>query len=1646
LSPGTTYYWKVQGFNNTPNPDQPGEYSVTGSFTTATSPLPDLVIEGLSANPPSGGPGSSVTVSFLIRNQGGAAAASSISGIRLNSSSAPIQKTGSSDLGLDAFSVAAIAAGESRSFSRQVGIPNNAAPGTHYIWVVADVFSMAGQAHASEEDDTAHTPFLVQSASASLSGRVLSAAGGVGVASVQLSGAAVRAVQAPLGGTYLFEGLLAGSYTITPSLAGYRFSPSLYSPALGTTSKSGFDFRACNEAAPLTGRVSDASTGAPLVGAVVSVDGVGAASATSASGDYQRSGVGCGLVTVRVVGASGTGYGSLAQSFDTFDSKTLNISLVKSSTVLGPNTLSGYSADPVNTATGNYVYRRKDFGLPGKGMPLVFERFYSSQEGPKDAVLPAPRDLPLGPGWSHSLDVRVEEEGGASAATVRWGDRRTETYTLQGDSSYKAPTGVFNTLEKRLDGTFRLRTKDLVTYVFNAARRLESISDRNSNLISLYYFGGRLSQVIDTAGRTIAFGYDANGRMSSIQYPEARQVRFAYDAAGDLVEAIDARGGSTAYTYDVDHQILSVTDPNGHVVVENAYDPARRVVAVQRDAIGTRTTYFYDPDKSETTVTVEAGGRLIKTIHRHDSEHRLIEEVDPLGRSTKFTYDPDSGTRIKVTNKRGFETLYTYDLHGNVTSKTRQPSGDTTVVGYDTLNNPVLRRDPLGFETSFEYDTRGNLVLTKDAESGQTKITVDGSGLPTVLEDANGNRTRNTYDAQGNLITVENALGQFTRYTYDGAGRRRTMADDLARVTLYEYDAADNLIAVTDPSGNTTQNVHDSGGNRTEVHDALGRITHYTYDAKDRLTAVTDPDGYVATTAYDSLDRKVAFTDRRGNTTRFAYDDAGNLVTVTNALGQQTRFTYDENGNRLSRSGSTVGRATYAYDQLDRLVSETTELGSATQYRYDRAGRIIEKIDAKGRSTSLVYDRTGRLKEVHDPKGGVVAISYDAAGNRRSLEGPGAGVLRGRTEFQYDALNRLSKRIDPNLGETEHGYDRVGNLVSVRDPNGAVTLLGYDLSNRLERIEHSGASPIVYTLDRVGNRRSMQDAFGTTLCEYDSLDRLKKVVDAFGQTVEHRYDQEGNRIRLIYPSRNEVAYEYDELNRLKGARDWLGGVTTYSYDGAGRLISTSLPNGSSMQMQYDGDDRVNALASVDAGSTLIAAHGFGYDEVGNVEWEGEYLAQQRGMSGGAWDEYSYDKEDRIVARSTADGGVTNYAHDRNGNRIIDAEPGRIVGNTFDARDLLVRRSDGAHSFEYGYDGDGRRVRRVEDGAEARYALDTTVPLFRVLEERDSSNRLTASYIYGLGLISRIDATNQRSVYHFDRQGSTLALTDNRGVITDTYSYGPFGEPLTRTGETPNPFTFLGRHGVMEEGEGLYFARARFYDSANGRFINKDPKAGKPQTPQSLNRYTYSHNNPIVLSDTSGLAPEGAAAQGYLQPTDSDNAGLFDSELLPMIKFLGIAVAKKVPVVAARHRPPGTPLTSYTSASRAANWLANDSPTSASSLVALGAETLNASLRLNEAASAHPNASNVEALGWVSGELTVMIGNVVTSPGRALGNYLLTRASGGDQEFESELRSTRIVGSITLDSVLQPLSGKQVFDAVQKSANWVGEKLDSWGFY
>ncbi len=222
-----------------------------------------------------------------------------------------------------------------------------------------------------------------------------------------------------------------------------------------------------------------------------------------------------------------------------------------------------------------------------------------------------------------------------------------------------------------------------------------------------------------------------------------------------------------------------------------------------------------------------------------------------------------------------------------------------------------------------------------------------------------------------------------------------------------------------------------------------------------------------------------------------------------------------------------------------------------------------------------------------------------------------------------------------------------------------------------------------------------------------------------------------------------------------------------------------------------------------------------------------------------------DRLERVNSDSIDDNTSTNtiYTYNSNGN-LID---GGGKDFTYDYEDRLTSYQESGDQIQFTYDGQGNRTQRTENGLTRQQVLDYGAALSNVLMEKDANGNIVRYYIWGNGLIAQIEANGTTHYTHADEQGSTIALTDANGIVTDQIAYSPYGEILNRSGTTDIPYLYIGGFGVYYEGHHLHHMKARYYDARLKRFLTKDPIG----LDGGSNLYAYANGNPVVFVDPEG---------------------------------------------------------------------------------------------------------------------------------------------------------------------------------------------------
>ena len=273
-------------------------------------------------------------------------------------------------------------------------------------------------------------------------------------------------------------------------------------------------------------------------------------------------------------------------------------------------------------------------------------------------------------------------------------------------------------------------------------------------------------------------------------------------------------------------------------------------------------------------------------------------------------------------------------------------------------------------------------------------------------------------------------------------------------------------------------------------------------------------------------------------------------------------------------------------------------------------------------------------------------------------------------------------------------------------------------------------------------------------------------------------------------------------------------------------------------------------------------------------------------------------------------GTVNFAVDSTTNRytsiagspITHDAAGNMTGDKdgyvyfYDYENRIVKIEDDASSTvaTFEYDALGRRIRKV-DAVAAVTTLYYYDPDWRCLEERDGSDILQRSFIYGNYidevLVMTVPGSPPTDYYYLqDHLYSPAALLAVNGTVVERYEYDAYGTVHVMdasygsrsTSSYGNPYTFTGRrldlldNGALE----MTYYRHRYYGPYVGRFVQHDPISYV----NGLNLYSYLICNPTESRDPYGLKKEG----DLCQPPHPDFPNAYDQRLLAIGKSSGVA--------------------------------------------------------------------------------------------------------------------------------------------------------------
>jgi RHS repeat-associated protein len=513
------------------------------------------------------------------------------------------------------------------------------------------------------------------------------------------------------------------------------------------------------------------------------------------------------------------------------------------------------------------------------------------------------------------------------------------------------------------------------------------------------------------------------------------------------------------------------------------------------------------------------------------------------------------------------------------------------------------------------------------------------------------------------------------------------------------------------------------------------------------------------------------------------------------------------------------------------------------------------------------------VSDITSPTGAKINYEYDTNGNLTKLS-YGSQVTK---QYTYDSDGKVLTVTDASGEKVTNGYDSKGNVTSqtVTNPAGVVT------------------ATTTSTYDASGNVATLTNAAGTTGYLYDSDGYVSQITGANGSIISYLRDAQGNILQQTEKANaNAVGlvtkYSYDIYGKLLTVTDSRARTTMMTYDLVNRLATKTLPNGVKTSYGYDDLDRITSIVYAKADGTVLASETYTrnaggepskvlredgsytlyeYDPAVRLSQETNYTAVGVAVKSIS---YSYDldgkrtrKVDNLGTQDYAynangqleTAGVNGYSYDADGRLIQVTKSGNTVTLSHDAYDHLTQVTSNGVTTSYRYDALGNRIGEVSSNGAKNYLIAPN--LGNGLESTDlvtdGSGNVVSDYVYGGSqIIARLDANGDPLYYLTDSMGSVIGLVDASGNIQSRIIYDGFGnvESGDDGSSLGGDLRFQGQW--LESESGLYYMRARDYDSQTGLFLSRDAVDVQEQGVEAFNPYQFAYNNPLVFSDPTGL--------------------------------------------------------------------------------------------------------------------------------------------------------------------------------------------------
>lgn len=909
---------------------------------------------------------------------------------------------------------------------------------------------------------------------------------------------------------------------------------------------------------------------------------------------------------------------------------------------------------------------------------------------------------------------------------------------------------------------------------------LSSMRDAQANQADITWAAeGKISKVVDAAGRTTTFAYTGD-LLSSITYPGNQSVHFTYTSnrlTGIRYSDLGGTAAHTVYGYDGATGILTTAKNYDGMRVDAGYEALSIYNADRIDGGADnqmrRITSLETVKVNASNAVIARGAKQIFTYKDMCTEVRAVDTASSdAGKTLTYQFN-DQGNVMCVKDELGYAqfTKYSSSFQNTPVNESSLQKAVVNRIRYPDMKEPWSTQkansaDTVARDTATTCISVPSLKIIKTTSGGESR------GYQSVTVERDKHWTFSAY-IKTTALTGGNAFVRLNGVSSDlitgtTTGSGGPGADGWERVSVTvkltgSGTQAVNAELISTASGGTAwfacpqleEGVVANHVNLVTNGDFRRTVANGTRQFPEDWTAgenvsssaqngvFTPGAGFPSTLSGSKCAQVIGLPDKANN----GFTQTINIIGKKNdvvVIGGWANGQSVPNANSIGRGFGLAAR----YQKTDGTWSSYKMLAFNQEWVGWQFGCFPAKIDDDYKNLEIlcVYTKNANTAQfsnifvyreefgqtyAYDSKKNLTSVTmlsgqqseqkYDDFDNMTSYVQPGRDKTNDKYAFDYGSTDAEKKKHlvkrskTPMKVQTENQYDAYGNLTETKTRNADT------------------ATPFIQSK--------------TTYTANENFPLTK--VDARGKTTTMSYNADKGTLTSVKdPNNQQVNYQYDTSNRVKNVSTTADGKTysnAYTYENDRiKTVSHNTTSDTANDVTYTFDyDEMGNQSTVKVGSQVLSRNVYSTDRSRNLE-RVEY-------GNGGKITNTYDGYDRLTGVKYDSESANRYTYEYGAHggvaRVTDAHLNRVTTTEYDL---------------------ANRPRQV-----STRAADNNALIYQTTLNYDNYNNLSL-------FRERVGTDIHQTTYAYDRDNRTTGIEYGASTRKVAYAYDGLGRITTKT--------------------------------------------------------------------------------------------------------------------------------------------------------------------------------------------------------------------------------------------------------------------------